>query len=304
MSKILVGSNFNYKNLIINGAFDIWQRGEDVTGQDGYLGVDRFRVWQDTDGNAFDIRNVKSVDGFINISRYEVSNTDSDATYNNFGVTQRVEPLIYAPHIGEKLTLSFWVKSNKTSIKVYIKHNYTDSDGNEQEEILYSADLTIVGDSWNKIEQTFVLDSAALQDTSNTTNWVELFAIEVDGVTDGDYLELKEVQVERGNIATDFERVPYDVELARCMRYYEDVYADFRAYSDNNFYPMITYTFIVEKRTTPSVVANDIATVNLEALNFSTDETSTNECRLILNMNPSDSGEIRYSGVINCDAEL
>jgi len=264
MGKILVGSNFNYKNLIINGGFDIWQRGEDVTGQDAYLGVDRFRVWQDTDGDAFDIRNVKSNDSFINVSRYEISNTDSNATYNNFGVTQRVEPLICVPHIGEKLTLSFWVKSNKTNVKINIKHNYTDNDGNEQEEILYSANLTIVGDSWNKIEQTFVLDSAALQDTSNTTNWIELFAIEVDGVVDGDYLELKEVQAEKGNIATGFEKVPYDVELLRCMRYYQN-HSGVYSYDDSE--SRVRFDLSPIMRTMPTVSVEN-TTVNRARVSF------------------------------------
>jgi len=125
-----------------------------------------------------------------------------------------------------------------------------------------------------------------------------------DIVDVNDIIRLANVQLEANILATDFEEVPYNVELQRCMRYYEKMYVDLRLYSDNSFFPMTVYPFMVEKRINPSISAVDLVKTNIDSLNFSTNETSSNKRRLILNMNPTNSGAVRYSGIVICDAEL
>jgi len=48
----------------------------------------------------------------------------------------------------------------------------------------------------------------------NYTNW---------GAAAGNFIEIAQLQLEKGTEATDFEYVPYDIQLMRCMRYYEIV---------------------------------------------------------------------------------
>ena len=230
MSKqILVGSNFNFKNRIINGDFQIWQRGEDITlsKQDGYIGVDRFFTWQkgtDSNGNTAyavcDVENKKEYDGQDIVSSYYISNTDTTVTNTKFGVTHRVEPINYWNLINKEITISFWIKTNKSTFNFYNWHNYIDSNGNNVGESIYSEDISIQSDKWTKIEKTVTLSSSNYTTIDNEV-FTELFAVSMSDIADNDYIQLKQVQVEEGDIATEFERIPYDIQLQRCMRYYE-----------------------------------------------------------------------------------
>ena len=229
-NKILVGSNFvGFKNRIINGDFQVWQRGEDVTisKQNGYMGVDRFFTWQlgtDSNGNTInavcDVENKKEYDGQDSISSYYISNTDTSLTNTKFGITQRVEPLNYWDLINKKITISFWIKTNKNTFNFYIWHDYIDSNGNEVGEAIYSEDISIQPDTWTKIERTITLSSTNYT-TIDKERFTELFAVKISNVTDNDYIQLKQIQAEKSDIATEFEHVPYDVQLQRCLRYYE-----------------------------------------------------------------------------------
>jgi hypothetical protein len=40
----------------------------------------------------------------------------------------------------------------------------------------------------------------------------------------GDWIKVANVQFEEGSVATEFEYVPYEIQLQRCMRYYEKSY--------------------------------------------------------------------------------
>ena len=259
-NKILVGSNFvGFKNRIINGDFQVWQRGEDVTlsKQGGYIGVDRFFTWQlgkDSSGNnnysVCDVENKKEYDGQDIISSYYISNVDTSLTSTKFGVTHRVEPLNYWDLIDEKITISFWIKTNKNIFNFYIWHTYIDSNGNETSEGIYSEDISIQSDVWTKIERTVTLSSANYVNIDKEV-FTELFAVKIYDVADNDYIQLKQVQVEVGNIATEFEYIPYDIQLQRCLRYYEKNNALAKYMSNDNIYG--TYYWKIEKRSTPAI---------------------------------------------------
>lgn len=87
------------------------------------------------------------------------------------------------------------------------------------------------------------------------------------GTNTNRYLQITNIQLEKGSTATDFEFRPYSVELAMCQRYYEKSYVDgvapgsvtatgmwsSQAYSAAYYYAPYVY-FKVTKRTTPSIV--------------------------------------------------
>ena len=84
--------------------------------------------------------------------------------------------------------------------------------------------------------------------SGNITNWY---------TTRDNWVAISEPQLEPGRIATLFENIPYDVELQRCMRYYEriDYESSNRAY-DTGYYWQIASFFRVRKRVIPSISAS------------------------------------------------
>jgi glutamate dehydrogenase/leucine dehydrogenase len=81
---------------------------------------------------------------------------------------------------------------------------------------------------------------------SVATNWVSAA---------GNYIEIADVQLEEGDTATDFEYIPHDIQLLRCMRYYE-VFSQGMIIGTNSVTSYMTasgFTFTVPKRTTPTI---------------------------------------------------
>ena len=227
--------NLGFKNRIINGDFSVWQRGTNVqkTTTTGYnfYGVDRFGIFTESDGdkNFCTITNTKVNNNNSNVCSINISNVDTTVTGRKVGIGQKVEANLYKDLIGKNITLSFWIKTSKPEVTLNFTHSYKDSSGNQQSEVIYTDVKEVIPGIWNKIIVTFTLTSDALTNPNNTSEWIELFNLSIDNVVDNDYIELSEVQVEEGDVATDFEPVPAAITLLRCMRYYETV-----NFGDNN----------------------------------------------------------------------
>jgi len=72
-----------------------------------------------------------------------------------------------------------------------------------------------------------------------------------DNLDPGDTIRLANVQLEEGNVATDFELLPKDTQLQRCMRYFEKTTGIATYMSNDNVYGTIHWN--TEKRTEPSL---------------------------------------------------
>lgn len=185
------------KNLIINGGFDVWQRGTSQT-TSGYGSVDRWRC--DTDGSftaskTEDIVNGKKV--------ATISSVASGQTYHV--LQQRIEFL--RRFQGRVLTLSGWIKGSVGTYTQYIE--FRDAGGTSITNETF--DTTYTG-SWQFVEHTFVVPTNASFD--NDSSW---FNVAFYG---GASLALSDVQLELGSVATEFEHRSYGEELALCQRYY------------------------------------------------------------------------------------
>jgi len=116
----------NAASLIINGNMDIWQRGTGtVTTTGDYVGVDRFKISEDTDGSYSTQRHTMSnaefnTTGFGYALQANCTGTDASigATQTS-EITQKIEAqnlqlLQYGTSNAKSITLAFWVKSSKT----------------------------------------------------------------------------------------------------------------------------------------------------------------------------------------------
>ena len=293
--KILVGSNFTgFKNRIINGDFSVWQRGTSFTFSSGVgaYTADKVRTGNTSDGQFTVTRSTLNNDNAI---RFIVDTPPTDLTLANefHGLTYQFEGQhLYDLAInGKDITISFWFNSNVSGIYPVCVRNSTDS------AIQYQSYVTSfvysTANSAQKVEVTIPLNAAwnpALKNdsaiglelsigflnqgdfvspstdawidgnyltTSTTVNW---------GATAGNFIEIAGLQLEEGNVATEFEHVPYDIQLLRCMRYYEKSYEDspteiggaihFSASSTNTTYPFDGGVELkVPKRTIPTLTA-------------------------------------------------
>jgi hypothetical protein len=239
-----------FRNIVINGDMSIAQRGTSVASitTGGYKTLDRFQAdvtnigtWtmsQDSD--------VPTGQGFATSLKMDCTTADaSPAAGDLLRITQRIEGqniqyLKKGTANAVSLTLSFWVKSNKTG--TYIAELFDDNSRSISKS--YTVDVT---DTWEKKTITYEGDTTGTIDNDNTiglslhlwlaagstytsgtlqTSWGAVTsanrAVGQVNLADDTANEwyITGVQLEAGTSATDFEFLPIDVNLARCYRYY------------------------------------------------------------------------------------
>ena len=237
-----------FRNIIINGDMSIAQRATSVSSVNttGYYTCDRFQwladygvvtLSQDTD--------VPTGQGFAKSFKADVT---TSATVSSGGYVlmrhriegQNLQYLKKGTSSAESLTVSFWVKSTKTG--TYIAELY-DADNTRQISKAYTVSSS---NTWEKKEVTFAGDtsgalgndnggslflnlylSAGTDYTSGTlsTTWTApTSANRVVGQVDfqdstSNNFYVTGIQMEAGTTASDFEFLPYDINLMRCERY-------------------------------------------------------------------------------------
>ena len=122
----LVTAPLSHRNLIINGAFQMWQRSDSTsleTVANNGLKADRFKL--NSDIQAADLTCARSTDvpegqGFTNSMKVVPGGADTNqaaghiATIVQWVEAQDLQHLCYGTPNAKSLTLSFWVKTNLT----------------------------------------------------------------------------------------------------------------------------------------------------------------------------------------------
>ena len=249
-----VANNANFKNLIINGDMQIAQRGTSTTGiGDGDTGFYTCDRWGFAEGgsSAAVFTQTQSTDvptgqGFSTSLKMDCTTADTSLASNEiFRIDHRIEGknlqhLAKGTSSAKKVTLSFWVKSSKTGTHIV---RYKDQDNSRH---ICAAYTIASADTWEHKTMTFDGDTtgafgndvnkslqiewylfAGSDYTSGTlaTSWASstdansgVGQVNVADSTDNNWY-LTGVQLEVGDQATDFEHLPVDVQLNRCMRY-------------------------------------------------------------------------------------
>jgi len=248
----------NFKNIIINGDMSIAQRGTSATGlgnnDSGYHTVDRWR-FQEVGTPTYEFTQTQSTDvpsgqGFAKSLKMDCTTAQGSlASDELIRIAQRVEGqnlqyLKKGTANAESLTASFWVKSNKTGTYILnlvdqdntrqISKSYTINSAStwEKKTLTFEGDTTgaFDNDNGNSLQVIFFL-GAGTDYTSGTlaTSW-EASALNTNtavgqvNLADSTSNEwyITGVQLEAGQVASDFEFLPVDVNLERCQRYYKE----------------------------------------------------------------------------------
>ena len=239
------------RNLIINGAMQIAQRGDDMDDitTTGYRTCDRFRIDVNSLGTWTVQQSTESPDVFTNSLRMLCTTADaspaaSDACLINYFVEGfDCQRLLDTGTTTHPMRLSFWVKSNRTgdasleliqpdnSNKMFtVSYNIAAADTWEHKVIEIPADTAAVFDNNNGrgLEISWWLNSgSSFTGGTHSAGWVAFDQtarnctnLGVGQAVDDEFC-LTGVQLEIGTNATAFEWRPHAAELALCQRYFQ-----------------------------------------------------------------------------------
>jgi archaellum component FlaF (FlaF/FlaG flagellin family) len=248
-------------NAIINGAFDIWQRGTSTSTIGGGVFVaDRWRATATTASPIGTMSQVAFTPGTLALVETEARfhlriNVTSLNGSTDFGVSQRVEDV--RTFAGQTVTVSFYAKSDSTRVNTV---SLTQNFGSGGSALVNKTSNFTTTASWQRFSITFSLDSVSGKTIGDGSFLDVKFAPALAVST----FDLWGVQLEAGAVATPFRRNAPSIqaELAACQRYYYRIGQKhlFQTYG-NGYGKSGTATdmvipFPVELRTQPTVSAN------------------------------------------------
>ena len=225
---------FAFRNKIINGNFDIWQRGTSLSsGTGGRYLADRF-----TNGSAG--TTCTAAQSAFALGQPDVPNepeyyistavTSVAGASNNATLHQHIESVKSCA--GKTVTLSFYAKSNASrNIAVELYQNFG-TGGTPSTSVSIPAGLKALTTSWQKFTVTVGVPSISgkVLGTGGNDSLVVYFWFDAGssnssrasslGQQSGTF-DIAQVQLEEGSIATPFELRPIGTELSLCQRYYQ-----------------------------------------------------------------------------------
>ena len=238
------------KNLIINGAMKVAQRGTSFTNvANNALLLDRWKFKKDnTDQLVAGItQDSNAPSGFQSSLKYTTSTVetalaaDEQVALMQYFEGQDISGFAYGTADAKTITASFWVKS--TLVGVYGVWAYV-ADTNKDTGSTYTIN---VANTWEYKTITFPANTAGTCNYDNTLGFLLSFTLDAGTdlkttnnttwassatgrkayghtasliTTSSSTWQIAGVQLELGSVATDFEHRSYGEELALCQRYY------------------------------------------------------------------------------------
>jgi len=241
------------RNVIINGAMNVVQRGTSSTGiggSDGYFVCDRWKFAQATNAGRLTMTQDSSVptgEGFANSMKLACTTADTSIGADEAAVLQQsiegqnLQAFAKGTSSAKPFTVSFYVKGNASATYTVELH---DNDNNR-----YNSQEFSVTTDWTKVTKTFVADTTGAFDDDTAASlklqiWLHAGSTYTGGThtdnvwhttsnqrvgdsqtsfydsTDRTFF-ITGVQIEVGQNATEFEHEPFERTLAKCQRYFQ-----------------------------------------------------------------------------------
>jgi hypothetical protein len=255
------------KNVVINGNFDIWQRGTSFSNSTGYS-VDRFTQTIAASGSSVTVTRETTVPNPNSIYSVKYAQVGAATSVVEYAARYWPETQDAMRLAGKTVTLSFWYRSNKTGT-----HGARMSNGLQTGGADAAFGFNIVAaNTWQYISWTTSVPYGgitAINTSPNAGVGILDIGFRVGGagvgftaLSDGDYFQLSQVQLEIGSVATPFSRAGGSIggELSLCQRYY------FRTTGGSGYQPVCNgfassstnvmgyVQYPVPMRTTPSAI--------------------------------------------------
>ena len=240
------------RNLIINGAMQVAQRGTSSTGitSGQYHTVDRAFLNVNTAGTWTATQSTTAPTDFVNSVKYDCTVADASLGSGDYIIHQYsfegqdLQHLNYGTANAKKTTVSFYVRSNKTGTYTFEYQMYDGSTyyRNGKTYTIDSADtweyktITIDGNTSNSIDNANTVGlqlmfwlAAGTDFTSGTFNngtWITdntkrvANTVNLADSTSNEWL-ITGLQLEIGEVATPFEHEDFGTTLEKCRRYFQ-----------------------------------------------------------------------------------
>ena len=273
-----------FRNAIINGNFDIWQRGTSfVNPASSTYTSDRWITYR-TGSSATHSRQAftlgqTSVPGEPTYF-FRAAVTTSAGAGNFVHIQQKIESV--RTFAGQQITVSFWAKADAAKpISVELEQSF--GTGGSPSAAIQSLSVTKVtlGTSWQKVTVTATVPSISGKTLGSDNNdvlginiWFDAgsnFNARTDtlGQQSGTF-DIAQVQVEAGPVASTFERRPIGTELALCQRYYSVTQPSLRFFSTSTstqtWETYLQWPVLMRATPTITLVAGSRSNVNTVAI--------------------------------------
>ena len=243
-----------FRNRIINGNFDFWQRGTSfsVTSTATYT-ADRWQCIFDGSGatrtisrQSFTLGQTDVLDEPTYFARYAQTVAGSGATFNNF--EQRIEGV--RTFAGKQVTISFYAKAATSFTLPKLTFGQAFGTGGSPTVFTDFAASTTITTSFAKYSYTVNIPSISGKTlgSGNDDFLSVIFSLPLNATFT---VDIAQVQLEPGAAATPFERRPIGTELALCQRYFESGIGKIAGYGFNGVGNANGVYFKATKRVTP-----------------------------------------------------
>ena len=245
-----ITNNLSNRNIIINGAMQINQRGN-LTGQTSSVySLDRFRVSMGTAGTWSLSQSTDTPDGFGSSMKLDCTTANGSLSAGSYMILQQkiegqnVQGFAKGTSAAKQFAVSFYIKSNVSGTYVAeIQDNdndriasktFTVSNGNwNRYSLIFPADTTGTLDNDNAISLSLnfwlVAGTTYSSGTLNTSTWAgKVHGNRAAGIVNfasstSNELYITGVQLEVGSVNTEYEMKSIGQELTSCQRYYQRI---------------------------------------------------------------------------------
>jgi hypothetical protein len=238
------------RNLIINGAMQVAQRGTSQT-TSAYGSVDRWYIY--SSGGTFTQQTSSPPEGF---SHYLTCTSATGSVI----VSQAIElPATGSAGVfynGQTITISYYAKSTSAGDALHNPISFRNGITSIADLVSVesdSSDTNVLTTSWARYSKTYTIGV-----NPNSNNTCLVIQPRTSGAPSGD-ISITGIQLELGKVATPFEHRSYGEELALCQRYYQ--YGQTRGgipmYDTYGFYPPTHFNTSMRSNPTVSVTATE-----------------------------------------------
>ncbi|OEC51119.1 phage tail protein [Pseudomonas sp. AP42] len=221
------------KNRLINGAFQVWQRGKSgVIGKangdpESAFGPDRWMIYSPKNAMCNWSQLPLEQDANINEAKFGLR-LSRQGEGQGWNLSQRIENV--ETLAGGKVTVSFYMKTSVPhTCAVILRQNFGVNSTEPNVDVGTSVELTTV---YKKYVVTLDLGAVVNKNKGVANDFLEV--IFASWGTGAHYTDITNVQIETGSVATPYDYRTYQEEHRACLRYFEKSFLQDHPIKSNN----------------------------------------------------------------------
>ena len=226
LSGVSVNENIAGKNGFINGSFDFWQRGTNISVGYTYTADRWFAYRSGANPGATVSQQTTGLTGFQYCARMQRNSGDTNSTFFQ-RIQQTFETKNSILYAGKTVTVSFYIRVGSNFSGTGVTYNLYNGTGTDESgidgfatgnNVVGSLALNTLTTSWQKFSFTGIIPTNATQ----IGNYFAYTGTNSATAGANDYFDITGVQLEIAPQATPFSRAGGSIggELALCQRYY------------------------------------------------------------------------------------